>query len=67
MLEPLVLVVDPDGRQLFNDTDDDQLWLVAAPPGGGQHLEMSEEEIAWMYPDGPEGAYRPSWAAKAGT
>ncbi len=56
-LEPLgALVVDPGTvRQLFNDTDDDQLWLVAgAPQEAANTLEMSEEELAWMYPDGPK-------------
>ncbi len=56
-LEPLgALVVDPGTvRQLFNDTDDDQLWLVVgAPQEAANTLEMSEEEIAWMYPDGPK-------------
>jgi uncharacterized cupin superfamily protein len=54
-LQPLgALLVDPGTvRQLFNDTDDDQLWLVVgAPQEAANTLEMSEEEIAWMYPDG---------------
>lgn len=56
-LEPLgALSVDPGTvRQLFNDTEDDQLWLVVgAPREPSNTLEMSEEEIAWMYPDGPK-------------
>ncbi len=56
-LKPLgALLVDPGTvRQLFNDTDDDQLWLVVgAPREAANTLEMSEEEIAWMYPDGPK-------------
>jgi uncharacterized cupin superfamily protein len=56
-LEPLgALSIDPGTvRQLFNDTEDDQLWLVVgAPQEPANTLEMSEEEIAWMYPDGPK-------------
>lgn len=43
-------------RQLFNDTDSDQLWLVVgAPPEAiGSTLEMSEEQLREMYPDGPK-------------
>jgi len=41
-------------RQPFNDTDSDQLWLVVgAPPEPGNTLEMTEYELAWLYPDGP--------------
>jgi quercetin dioxygenase-like cupin family protein len=49
------LLVEPGSvRQLFNDTDADQLWLVVgAPPEAANTLEMSEEQLAWMYPDGP--------------
>jgi uncharacterized cupin superfamily protein len=56
-LEPLsALLVDPEHtRQLFNDTDADALWLVVgAPPEPANTLEMSEEQLAWMYPDGPK-------------
>ena len=56
-LEPLsALVVDPEhARQIFNDTDTDALWLiVGAPPEGANTLEMSEEVLAKMYPDGPK-------------
>lgn len=56
-LEPRAsLVVDPDTvRQLFNDTDADQLWLVmGAPTEAANTLEMSEETLAFMYPDGPK-------------
>ena len=56
-LEPFdTFVVDPGTtRQLFNDTDADQLWLVAgAPPEAANTLEMSEETLRWMYPDGPK-------------
>jgi quercetin dioxygenase-like cupin family protein len=55
-LAPLdTLLVEPGSvRQLFNDTDADQLWLVAgAPPEAANTLEMSEEQLRWMYPDGP--------------
>ena len=49
------LAVDPlSVRQVFNDTGDDQLWLVVgAPPEPANTLEMSEEELRWLYPDGP--------------
>jgi quercetin dioxygenase-like cupin family protein len=56
-LEPLdTLLVEPDSvRQAFNDTDADQLWLVAgAPMEVGNTLEMSEEQLRAMYPDGPK-------------
>ncbi|HYI38194.1 MAG TPA: cupin domain-containing protein [Thermoleophilaceae bacterium] len=48
------MLVDPDTlRQLFNDTDADQLWLVVgAPPEMASTLEMTEEDIARRYPDG---------------
>ena len=56
-LSPLdALLVEPDSaRQLFNDTDADQLWLVVgAPPELANTLEMSEEQLATLYPDGPK-------------
>jgi quercetin dioxygenase-like cupin family protein len=56
-LEPLsaVLVEPPTVRQLFNDTDADQLWLiVGAPPEAANTLEITPEELAWIYPDGPK-------------
>ncbi len=56
-LDPLSTVhVEPGTvRQLFNDTTDDQLWLVVgAPAEPANTLEMSAEELAWMYPDGPK-------------
>jgi hypothetical protein len=48
------LMVEPETlRQLFNDTDADQLWLVVgAPPEMASTLEMTEEDIARRYPDG---------------
>jgi uncharacterized cupin superfamily protein len=57
VLEPLSsLLVDPEEtRQIFNDTDADQLWLVVgAPPEPANTLEMTAEELAWLYPDGPK-------------
>jgi hypothetical protein len=40
---------------LFNDTHADQLWLVVgAPPESANTLEMTAEELAWVYPDGPK-------------
>jgi quercetin dioxygenase-like cupin family protein len=57
-LEPLsALHVEPEHvRQLFNDTDSDALWLVAGAPreGVASTLEMSEEQLAAMYPEGPK-------------
>jgi quercetin dioxygenase-like cupin family protein len=55
-LGPLsALLVEPEHtRQLFNDTDADALWLVAgAPPEPANTLEMNDDQLAWMYPDGP--------------
>ena len=50
------LLVDPaEIRQLFNDTDADQLWLVAgAPPEPANTLEMTPDDLKWLYPDGPK-------------
>ena len=50
------VAVDSDTvRQPFNDTDSDQLWLVVgAPNEAANTLEMSEETIATLYPDGPK-------------
>jgi quercetin dioxygenase-like cupin family protein len=55
-LEPLsALYVEADTvRQVFNDTDADALWLVVgAPPEQANTLEMTPEELARRYPDGP--------------
>ena len=55
-LAPLdALVVEPRSiRQLFNDTAADALWLVVgAPPEAANTLEMSEEQLRDLYPDGP--------------
>jgi uncharacterized cupin superfamily protein len=50
------VLVEPDSvRQLFNDTGADQLWLVVgAPAEGANTLEMSEEQLRSLYPDGPQ-------------
>lgn len=57
-LEPLdALLVEADTtRQLFNDTDADQLWLVVGAPREDitSTLEMSEEQLRHMYPEGPK-------------
>jgi hypothetical protein len=56
-LEPLSsLLVEPSEiRQLLNDTTTDQLWLVVgAPPEPANTLEMTPEDLAWSYPDGPK-------------
>jgi len=56
-LEPRAsLMIEPDTvRQLFNDTETDQLWLVAgAPPEQASTLEMTDAELAELYPDGPK-------------
>lgn len=42
-------------RQVFNDTDADAMWLVVgAPPEAANTLEMSPEQLARLYPDGPK-------------
>jgi uncharacterized cupin superfamily protein len=56
-LDPLSsLLVDPaEVRQVFNDTDSHQLWLVVgAPPEPANTLAIAPEELAWLYPDGPK-------------
>jgi uncharacterized cupin superfamily protein len=56
-LEPLsAALVEPDViRQPFNDTEEDQLWLVVgAPKEAANTLEMTEEDLSWTYPDGPK-------------
>ena len=56
-LSPLdSVLVDPGSvRQLFNDTAEEQLWLVAgAPPEPANTLEMSDEQLRFRYPDGPK-------------
>jgi quercetin dioxygenase-like cupin family protein len=56
-LSPLsaVLVEADTVRQPFNDTSNDQLWLiVSAPPEPASTAEMTEEELRFLYPDGPK-------------
>jgi quercetin dioxygenase-like cupin family protein len=57
-LRPLdSLLVEPEHtRQLFNDTGSDSLWLVVGAPreSVSSTLEMTEEQLAEMYPDGPK-------------
>jgi uncharacterized cupin superfamily protein len=57
-LAPLdTLLVEPEtDRQLFNDTDADQLWLVVGAPRENitSTLEMTAEQLAHMYPEGPK-------------
>lgn len=57
-LEPLdAMLVEPDTtRQLFNDTEADQLWLVVGAPREEitSTLEMTEEQLDHMYPEGPK-------------
>jgi uncharacterized cupin superfamily protein len=50
------LLVEPENvRQLFNDTATDCLWLVVGAPreSVSSTLEMNEEQLAAMYPEGP--------------
>ena len=56
-LEPMdTLLVEPEHvRQPFNDTEDEQLWLVVgAPTDFSSTLEMSEQDLEFIYPDGPK-------------
>jgi len=56
-LQPLsAVLVEPETvRQVFNDTEAEALWLVVgAPPEPGNTLEMSAEQLASLYPDGPK-------------
>ena len=49
IVEPAVL------RQVFNDTDAEQLWLIfGVPPEGANTLELTPDQLAWLYPDGPK-------------
>ena len=49
-----VLVEPRTMRQAFNDTDADQLWLVAgAPNEAANTLEMTDDVLSDLYPDGP--------------
>jgi quercetin dioxygenase-like cupin family protein len=68
------LLVEPESmRQVFNDTDAEALWLVVgAPPEAANTLEMSEERLRSLYPEGPRvlppelggGEFRPSPASE---
>jgi quercetin dioxygenase-like cupin family protein len=51
-----VLVEPEHVRQLFNDTDSDALWLIVGAPreSVSSTLEMTEEQLAAMYPEGPK-------------
>ena len=50
-----VLVEPQEVRQIFNDTDADALWyVVGAPAEPANTLEMTEETLAFIYPDGPK-------------
>jgi uncharacterized cupin superfamily protein len=56
-LQPLsALLVEPGClRQIFNDTEDEALWLViGTPPEAANTLEMTPEQLAELYPDGPK-------------
>ena len=56
-LSPLsTLVIEPDTvRQIFNDTAEDALWLVVgAPAEAANTLDMTPEQLASLYPDGPK-------------
>ncbi len=56
-LAPLdaVRVAPRTTRQVFNDTDADALWLIVGAPGEAANtLEMTAEELADLYPDGPK-------------
>jgi uncharacterized cupin superfamily protein len=50
------VLIDPEEvRQLFNDTEADQVWLVVgSPPEQANTLEMTPEDLRWLYPDGPK-------------
>jgi uncharacterized cupin superfamily protein len=56
-LSPLsTLLLEPRCvRQIFNDTSTDALWLVAGTPAEAANtLEMTSEQLATLYPDGPQ-------------
>jgi uncharacterized cupin superfamily protein len=50
------VLVEPSAvRQIFNDTGEDALWLVVgAPAEPANTLEMTAEQLASLYPDGPK-------------
>lgn len=48
-----VLVEATSLRQVFNDTDASALWLVVgAPLEAANTLEMTDAQLAFLYPDG---------------
>jgi uncharacterized cupin superfamily protein len=50
-----IYVAPESVRQVFNDTEADVLWLIfGTPPEAANTLEMTEETIALLYPDGPK-------------
>ena len=50
-----VLVETEHVRQVFNYTDREVLWLVVgAPPEPASTLEMTADDLAFYYPDGPK-------------
>ncbi len=56
-VEPMgsVLVEPQETRQVFNDTAADALWIiVGAPSEAANTLEMSAEDLDFLYPDGPK-------------
>lgn len=56
-LGPLSTVLVEAGtvRQIFNDTEEDALWLVVGtPPEAANTLEMTPEQLTELYPDGPK-------------
>jgi quercetin dioxygenase-like cupin family protein len=51
------LLVEPEiVRQLFNDTDEDQRWLVVGAPiePAATFAMLTPAELELMYPDGPQ-------------
>ena len=50
------VLVEPDTpRQIFNDTEEEALWLVVGTPvEAANTLEMTAEHLARLYPDGPK-------------
>lgn len=50
------VLVEPDTiRQVFNDTAAEALWLVVGTPSeAANSLEMTPEQLAHIYPDGPK-------------
>src|SRR5579875_3621323 len=50
------LLIEPASvRQIFNDTPADALWMiVGSPPEAANTLQMTAEQLAVIYPDGPK-------------